>query len=864
MDNRYSNSAYEPSFSSKGEVNIPRLLKKTLAIKVGNIDPAADMYVFNGYRLAGVAASVDDGTFNIASQKFLNHFKLGIDRISIRLGYETYFRVENAQELFRRLKEPHHRILGEIFWPHLDGELFDTIRRERSLISDAVIDKLAGISKSGGKEQQNLAVHSLAVAYHNLAISKEIEFLAGGQKPQTHLWSNALKYWGETLNSKEFWSYMRNRAGKYADHRFGPENVNDDFKNQIAALVLSFNALFIKCYARMGNNEMCNVHLNLISNSGFEYVAKKEVLGIIAKDVTMSRLEPLVQRARNPRNMEYFSDDNGPSGSSGTGCPKCGFSYRWDGRHCGHCGHTDSGARPAGKNAGTRSKARFPAAGKVSWRVFSDAFASFLDEAAGIRESLSRDFHLPEDIVNMAEFDSFIVTVLNSMDELIDFGNERERAILYILVNCSKMQRLPMSSAARQRILSAITSNRRSLYIEFKLPNDVDPAECWFLEGAYADPAESILMPVNRITHREAYSCQFQTFQIIIPRSKAAAKFHRGGYDDPDDTSGSGVPRSGGSPRGSGGISREELMRACRMKNYGDIPLQINAAKEQARQDRLKIEQEKESKISAIRADSQRNREAFDRKIAGQEKSDHEYIETVKKQVQEKQKAYQAQLADSQNKIEKEYEDKIKKADLDYANAKTKYASPASIIKIDLVLSAAGLLVLGCIGAIVSAFTTLDVHTPPVIFGFLGLIAGGFAGRRIRYTKLNPFLKPLKNLKSQLQQKLDTQKRNVEQQLRAIQQKANTLTAEHKARIQANTQQRETMKKRTDEAVAGAEKEAQRKIRDIEDATEKKIKQLERKISVKVKSEWEKTNFPAYRNAMSQGYNDGTKPPGYV
>ena len=82
----------------------------------------------------------------------------------ISVGYESYLDTDNLGGHASQLSDPQRRILCEIFWPYINGDCFDVIKKRRSLIEDEVLSTLHSARENG---KSALCVqHALAVAYH--------------------------------------------------------------------------------------------------------------------------------------------------------------------------------------------------------------------------------------------------------------------------------------------------------------------------------------------------------------------------------------------------------------------------------------------------------------------------------------------------------------------------------------------------------------------------------------------------------------------------------------------------------------------------------------------------------------------------
>ncbi|HOQ05111.1 MAG TPA: hypothetical protein PKY88_07865 [Anaerohalosphaeraceae bacterium] len=525
----------EPSFILHGQIDLPRLMKKPLGIKIAGIEPRADLYAYNGFRFLSIPASSDDRTLELASQKFRNLERLNrraVHQMTIQIGYDSHLAAENPGESVRRLRDPHYRMLDGFFWPHLNLNDFDVVVRHHSLVNEAVCEHFLKIAGCQDSRRQLLARHALAITYHNLALQEEINILQNNGTEPGRMWEKALQQWAVILQSKEFWNYLNEWAQQWADWRLGTGRLDGEFKMQIAQLILSFPAFFIRSYARLGRRTLCLKHLELIQRSEFPQEAKQATLIQLAKSLALEWLKPLLARLSNPEGEDYLVRKSGVPTSK---CPKCGFGYGWDDLEgsCSHCGvklpkSPNSKQLHSAKNSKSTERKTFPAKGLVSWLVFSDFYEPLFEDALSTRAFLKDELGLPEEAVEQAEFDAFGESLLDAMEKRIDLGQERERAILYTLILYKKLLQLPLSNATRQRIRELKRARTQLLYGDLEVPKDLDPTECWFLPGQTADPCDSIVLPFYKIIYEDIIEYQWNTKRILVPRCSLAAKHHNG------------------------------------------------------------------------------------------------------------------------------------------------------------------------------------------------------------------------------------------------------------------------------------------------------------------------------------------------
>jgi hypothetical protein len=457
--------------------NRARLLATPLDVSLLGQPLRADLYARNGFRLVGMSASADDVALETAIQKFRNFQRLSPSAAmgrSISLGYELPLCREDALESLARLKDPRHRLVSELFWPHLAAERFTVLGSTRQMANDHLVAALEAGAKGSGRDAA-LARHALAVIFHNRAITEELQPEDG--KDSTAAWSRALDCWAQVVDSDAFWEYIQERGERLDDPRVRRTNV-DAAREQLPIALLAWQSLFVSTYSLEWRPEDIHRHFSLIHDCSFREEPKQTAVSAVAGSLTKTRLEPLIDRLREA--------------TSGTA--------------------------------------------KISRRQAREALSPVLDEALKLRRFLASESRRSGDELEVAEFDALAEEGLRVVSgDKLDYTDEQPRALLFSVVATRKLLSLPLSKPMRRKVQSGLDRDIALLYRGF-LPDwaGTDPSQCWFLKCEEADSEAAILLPVYRVTKVTNRGVRWEQRQVVVPRSERARAAHEGLATVPD------------------------------------------------------------------------------------------------------------------------------------------------------------------------------------------------------------------------------------------------------------------------------------------------------------------------------------------
>ncbi len=814
-----------------GKLQPARLLSKPFGVSIMGIAVDGNLYAQNSFRFLGASANVDDDSLERAIQRVCQLQELSraaMDRMAIHLGYDAHLGIQNVADCVTRLNGPQWRTFCEIFWPHVNGTVLATAKKEGCLTNQAVVEELVRQRTIGHSPM--LTEHAMAIVYHNLALTEEIEFLTGqrDQWPQEH-WTQCLTCWANTLATRDFWDYVRTRVADRAP-LVKPEDVDDQLVADVANAVLGFNSLLATTYARTGQQDIYREHQGLITSSGLAQPIIDNRLTVIVQGLTQHQLEPLVQRAKNPEGQEYFEMDpalraSPPEAAGDYPCPRCGYSFAWDTTACAYCGFSTTGAI-----ASARPPKVFPAAGKTSWRDFAHFYDPLVCEAEALCRLLGGRLGVRDDLVRRAGFDALCGAILDATHGRIDYTQEREPAIFYSLVTGKRMSRLPLSPATRRTILQSAQSDVRCLYGPISVPADLDLGQCWFLEGEPADPESSILIPVHKILCETIRIVRYESCHILVPRSRVTKARHEGQIRDGDVAS----KRIGGSDRHR----------------------RVQQAVETKRQEQEQIRRSCEEKTRAAQHACESQICSLDATAAPQAKEDRAFI---KKQ----QNARRAGYA----KLDAQHDAMIKQIDQQFGPQLDEYRQVCQLVhsqvtgwtgflRIRLLCMSIGSALLALVAVVLAILTPLSIHVvwPAVVPGLWG---GFVVGKRIAGRRLGVAGEALDEVQSRRDDKIKAAEAQRDEARKKIELAYKQAAAGPLRRLGSHKVKLEKMKADLAKSIEQLHSTAETQIRKLDE----EIKRLWSQLDSHIKPESHKNQFPIYRNSRSGGYNDGWQPP---
>ncbi len=823
----------EPTGSTiiDGKLQAPRLLSKPFGVSIMGVAVDGGLYAQNSFRFLGTFANVDDDSLERAIQRVCQLQELNpaaVDRIAIRLGYDAHLCIQNVADCVSRLNGPQWRTFCEIFWPHVDGTVLVAAKKEGCLTNRAVVEELIHQRTIGYSSV--LTEHAMAIVYHNLALTEEIDFLTGqrNQWPQEH-WTQCLTCWANTLAARDFWDYIRSRVADRAP-LVKPEDVDDQLAYGVANAVLGFNSLFATTYARTGRQDIYREHQGLITSYGLAQPIIDNRLTVIVQGLTQYQLEPLVQRAKNPEGQEYFEMDpalraSPPEGAGDYACPRCGYSFAWDTTTCAYCGFSASGA-----TVPVRQPKRFSTTGKTTWRDFADFYDPLICEAESLYRLLGGRLNVRDDLLRLAGFDALCGAILDATRSRIDYAQEREPALYYSILTGKRMSRLPLSPATRRTVLQSVQSDVRSLYGSINVPVDLDLGQCWFLDGEPADPESSILIPVHKIVCETVLVVRYESCYVLVPRSRVAKARHDGQIQDADVAG----KRIGGTDK------------------HCQVQQTVDGKREQQKQ----VRRDRDEKMQQMRSVCESQVRRLDASVAKQAEEDRKLIKN-------QQDVHDASLAD----LKARYDARIRQIEQQFAPQLDEYWQVCTSVHsrvtgwkgfflVCLPYMSIGSASLALVGAVLTVLTPLPVFVV-LLAALLGLGGGFFASRRVAGRRLGVAGEMLGEVQAQRDAEVHVAEAQMNENRQKIENTYRQAVAGPLRRLGSHKVKIDKMTADLEAGIEQLKNTAQSQIVKLDD----EIAQLWRQLDNVVKPESHKNRFPVYRNSKTSGYNDGLQPP---
>jgi len=461
-----------------GEEKLQTLLRRPFDVEVLKGRTGMDLYLCNPFRILALSAMASREDTENAQAKFSNRYGLigekALKKSACKLGYCRYGALQDPEGLIQQLSHPSKRLLNEVFWFHLPQPVVDRLNNGVTLSDASARTVIRQAFKSAAVQNQTLARHAVAIAYHTAAINNEIEYLLGRGEEDLRLWHQAHKYWQETLNDDAFWRHLKDRVQTLNDFRLKSTDI-DDLKKAVPVVILSFNAVFASLCANLERHDDLKRHIRLVIHSGF---AKHPVQAVIEK-MAAARLEeelrPLISTVR-----QKLEGDKKISLTA----------MRGDIEHV---------------------KNRLQQAYEY-WRSlkFSDA------------------------LLRTTELDDLLQLIITWTNNKLDYqGSGVDKCLLYMMQLYNDLLELPISEARALSLNREMRKNRNIMYPPDKapLPQDISPMNCWFIKNQPADPESSISISVYKITGSTMlgygqYEIHSNSFKLLIPRSKLAKDYH--------------------------------------------------------------------------------------------------------------------------------------------------------------------------------------------------------------------------------------------------------------------------------------------------------------------------------------------------
>lgn len=771
-----------PRAASKRSSEVNRLLRAAMGPTLLGEPVQMDFYARNGFRFLAVPAWVDSASLTLRAQQFRNIVRLDATRArdhAIRTIADGHLDAETMLSAVARLENPRHRFSAELFWPHLPENEFSSIRNTGELGSVKVIQEFSNGTCKGVQRAHRMHVRALAL--HCLAIDMEFSYLEQRCAVPDGRWEAAITAWRELWSHDAFWDYMHKRGQQMDDPRLQKEDA-DKARSELPRVILGLHELLAEKYAASERYQDCQRHLSLITQSGFPQEIARASTWNAVKGVAGTKLEDLCQRTR--KDFDVIKERTGRAN-------------------------------------------------------FERLVKPLLQEAGDIQNFLTERLHLPEVYLEQSAFDRFAMNLKESTDKKIEYDDgERERNLLYSSTVLKRLLALPLSSQVRREISQAIQEDNRHLYSQFDIDSGALPQalQCFFLSGAEADPDESIVIPMYRVTDRQVevnriqgnagISVRFNRARLLIPRSKQAKPAHGGTVEVP-------VPPAQFSPR--------QRDVATQLKSLEGK--QGAAQAERTRHRNLAIQAEEASQL----ADLEARTKGFNDRIDGANGA----IERLKKEKEEEIASRNKEMNMQLARIDAQHAPTLDIARTQQANAQASLAGLAGVAKIELPVAFFILLI---------ASSSLGFGMGDGILAVIGAVVLGKIVRAVIRARANA---PLAKAEEAHSRDRETCQKESEAICKGIIQKFAEKSAKFKSVLDAVAQEKTNLKEAGRKRIEEMRKRWDDQITKAATEFEQSTKSLRAQLVIKsrVKKLEQQSDFPAYQAARKKDFREGEKPP---
>lgn len=190
-----------------------------------------------------------------------------------------------VREALQVLRDPHQRLVAELFWFHDDGEDMPDSANALAFQKLRLGDWQS--ARDGWKSEWNRdrqsesgrrALHNLAVLEHARVMTIEVgarplykQMRAGTMLEGAHLqsWATALGAWNAYLQDKGAWNFWRTRVVELGDRRLAPAFV-EELRTLLPETLLLINRDLARRYAEHGLGLAAGQHCALMRKSGFD------------------------------------------------------------------------------------------------------------------------------------------------------------------------------------------------------------------------------------------------------------------------------------------------------------------------------------------------------------------------------------------------------------------------------------------------------------------------------------------------------------------------------------------------------------------------------------------------------------------
>lgn len=400
--------------------------------------------------------------------------------------------IRSREKLLQRLNRPQYRCdpavrLGESTYYSRDAEelkkrlkLLDS-RQEYLIASLFWIDSGAAplsadcLFQLTGGDAADAPLQSRAAAQLVVAVAMELDYLSGAiAAPPEKEWELALRRWNELLADKAFFEQLQSRVQGLTGL---PENsARTLVAREIPDFLLGVIDGFINEYTAAGRIEDVRRLILIGNDNPFSSDLSNRWLVRTLGNLTRVKLDALVTRAK----ANFERDDANP---------------KW-----------------------------------VDHQAFAARFDAVLSEAEDIVVFLREKLLLGDALTHSLHFDDLALAILEEIEKL-DCPRDKPdyvRNQFQAVITLKRAGELPLSRSVCIELENRAKEKMQDLY-PFSGEKMESPGKCWFIPGEWASASASLVFEVNKIISIEITGAyQYQTKQVIVPRSRLAEDIHNG------------------------------------------------------------------------------------------------------------------------------------------------------------------------------------------------------------------------------------------------------------------------------------------------------------------------------------------------
>jgi hypothetical protein len=435
-------------------------------------------------------------------------------------------------------------------------------------------------------------------------------------------------------------------------------------------------------------------------------------------------------------------------------------------------------------------------------------------------------------------FDELAGAVLTGVNRIDYQSVDRPRALLYSMIVAKRLLQLPLSTLERQHIEQNLRSDTKHMYDVFA-PRSHDPCACWFIEGETADPDASIPFSFHRVTDREVQvdrarmsagiSLKWQKRTLLVPRSKLAAERHRqagGKAEIPSIVR--EIPEAARTPEQRAACAKASELEAS-------LPGRVETRSQRALDEVDEVRHDFATRIARAEVECARDVEAHEAAIEGK----------------------RAQLEDDLARSRQEHDEQRARLCADNARetdpfsrtlAKVTYSQrlPRSLYRFELPLVTAGA---------VPAF----VFLPPIVAGAGALVFAAAAGQLVRRYRIGRARRAVTSREEVGARRLRELEAEAEARATAIRSEFERFRS---SRPPSESALRE-LRAQVEPAVARVREVAEQDIQQLtrDNAAEVHALRAQCQVTVPVRPERDRIQFPSIADIRKAGWKDDERPP---